>query len=181
MILFHIFFLLCDHLTEIYDPLLFYFFYMTNRPKNRVLIDLFLLFAHDYLTKMYDPLSFAFFLLCKTIPLKATGLIDLFCLFSLEHSTKLYDPLSVILSLCTTIRPKIRVAIILFFFIHDHSTKFRCYSYSLIYSFLNCHNISFAIFMAVLPLYFFRSFSGNAVLIFIGYNHSCTTLIFRIL
>ena len=156
---------------------------MTIRPKNRVLIDLFLLFAHDHLTKMYDPLSFAFFLLRKTILLKATGLIDLFCLFSLEHSTKLYDPLSVILSLSTTIRPKIRVAImpLFFFFVHDHSTKVRCYSYSLIYSFLNCHKISFAIFMAVLPLYFFRSFSGSAVLIFIGYNHSSTTLIFHTL
>ena len=68
-----------------------------------------------------------------------------------------------------------------FFFVHEHSTKVRCYSYSLIYSFLNCHKISFAIFMAVLPLYFFRSFSGSAVLIFIGYNHSSTTLIFHTL
>ena len=155
---------------------------MTNRPKNRVLIDLFLLFAHDHLTKMYDPLSFAFFLLCKTILLKAAGLIDLFCLFSLEHSTKLILFRSFFL--CPRqFDQKLGSPLChyFFFFVHDHSTKVRCYSYSLIYSFLNCHKISFAIFMAVLPLYFFRSFSGSAVLIFIGYNHSSTTLIFHTL
>ena len=50
--------------------------------------------------------------------------------------------------------------------VHDHSTKDRGYSYSLIYFFLNCANISFAIFMAVLPLYFVRSISGSTTLKF---------------
>ena len=69
--------------------------------------------------------------------------------------------LSFILSLCTTIRPKIRVLInLMFLFVHDHST--RGHSYSSIYSFLDCANTLFA----VLPLYF------------VSYNH---TLIFRTL
>ena len=45
-------------------------------------------------------------------------------------------------------------------FAHDHSTKFRGHSYSLIYSFLNCGNILYAIFMPVLPLYFVRYIHG---------------------
>ena len=48
-----------------------------------------------------------------------------------------------------------RVLINLFLlFVHDYSTKIRIHFYSLIYSFLNCANISYAIFMAALPLYF---------------------------
>ena len=67
------------------------------------------------------------------------------------------DPLSYILPLCTIIRPKIRVLINLFvLFVHSHSTKIRGHSYSLIYSFLNCVNISYAIFKAVLPLYSYQ-------------------------
>ena len=58
---------------------------------------------------------------------------------------------------CTTIRPKIRVLTnSIFLFAHDHSTKVRGDSYSLIYSFINCANISFALFLAVLPLHFVR-------------------------
>ena len=44
--------------------------------------------------------------------------------------------------------------------VHDHSTKVMGHSYSLIYSLLNCGNISFAIFMAVLLLYFIRYIHG---------------------
>ena len=70
---------------------------------------------------------------------------------------------SFIYSLCTTIRPKIRILINLFFlFVHGHSTKVRGSLLLLIYSFLNCSNILFA----VLPLCFVR------------YNH---TLIFHTL
>ena len=58
-----------------------------------------------------------------------------------------------ILSLRTTIQPKARFLINLFFlFLHGHSTKVGGHSNSLIYSFLNSANISFA----VLPLYFVR-------------------------
>ena len=60
-----------------------------------------------------------------------------------------------IFSFRTTIRPKIRFLInSIFLFAHDHSTKVRGDSYSLIYSFINCTNISFALFLAVLPLHF---------------------------
>ena len=82
----------------------------------------------------------------------------------------MYGPLSYFLPLCTTIRPKVRVLINLFLlFEHDHLTKIWGHSYSLIHSFLNCTNISYTIFMAVLPLYFVR------------YIHVSTALIFRTL
>ena len=98
-----------------------------------------------------------FFLLCTTIRPKIRVLIDLFLLFAHDHSTKMYGPLSYILPLCTIIRPKTRVLIDLFLlFVQDYSTKIRVQCYSLIYSFHNCANISYAIFMAALPLYFVR-------------------------
>ena len=53
-----------------------------------------------------------------------------------------------------------------FLFIHNHSTKVRGHSYSFIYSFLNCSNILFAIFMALLSLYFVCSISGSVAFIF---------------
>ena len=66
-------------------------------------------------------------------------------------------------SLCTTIRPKIRVIInLIFVFVHDHLTKVRGYSYSLIHTFLNCTNISSAVFLAVLPLRFVRYIQSSA-------------------
>ena len=49
----------------------------------------------------------------------------------------------------TTISPKVRVLInLIYLFAHDHSTKVRGLSYSLIYNCPSCANISFAIFMA---------------------------------
>ena len=109
------------------------------------------------------------FLLCTTIRPKIRVLIDLFLLFAHDHSTKIYDRLSFILSLCTTIRSKMIVPVNLFFYLY---TTIRPklgigYSYSLIYSFLNCANISFAIFMAVLALYFVRCISGSTTFIFL--------------
>ena len=107
------------------------------------------------------------FLLCTTIRPKISVLIDLFVLFAHDHSTKIYSPLSFILSFCTTIRPRIRALINLFFlFVHDHSTNVRSYSYSVIYYFLNCASILFAMFMAVLPLYFVYYVHWSAALIF---------------
>ena len=95
-----------------------------------------------------------FFPLCMTIWPKVRVLIDLFLLFASDHSTKMYGPLSHILSLSMIIRSKFRVLINLFLlFVHDHSTKIRGHSYSSIYSFFNCANISYVIFMAVLLLY----------------------------
>ena len=99
--------------------------------------------------------------------IKIYGPISFFLCFVLNYLTKIYDPLFLILSLCMTIRAKIRVLINSFFlFVHVHSTKVRGHSYSLIYSFLNCANILFAIFMVVLPLYFAFSFSGSTDFIF---------------
>ena len=49
----------------------------------------------------------------------------------------------------TTISPKVRVLInLICLFAHDHSTKVRGHSHSLIYNCPSCANISFAIFMA---------------------------------
>ena len=68
----------------------------------------------------------------------------------------MYRPLSFILSFVYDHSTKIRVLIDLFLlFVHDHSTKVKNYSY-----------VSFALFLAVVPLYFVR------------YIHSSTTLIF---
>ena len=81
---------------------------------------------------------------------KNQGLHWFIFLFVHDHSTKLY----------------VRLSLIYFSFLHDHSTKnqvlvnlfiyfictrpfkVRCHSYFLIYSFLNCTNISFAILTA---------------------------------
>ena len=106
------------------------------------------------------------FLLCTTIQPKIRILIHLFLFsFAQDHPTKLYYPLSFILSLCTTFRPKIRVLInLLFLFVHNHLTKLEVTLN--LYFFLNCANISFVIFMTVLPLYFLRSVSGSTTFIF---------------
>ena len=94
--------------------------------------------------------------LCTAFRPKIRILIDLFLLFAHDNSTKIYGPLSFILSLCTTIRPKIRVLIGSFLlYVHDYSNKVRGHSYPLIYYFLNCVNISFAIFMAFIFLLLF--------------------------
>ena len=77
-------------------------------------------------------------------------LINLFILFVDDHSTKLYVRLSLIyFSFLHDHSTKNQVLVNFFFvFVHDHSTKVRCHSYFLIYSFLNCANISFAILTA---------------------------------
>ena len=115
-----------------------YFFYLhtTIRPKYMLFIHLFLLFTHDHSTNIYGFLSFILS-------------------FTNDHSTEIYGCLSFILSLVDDHMTKIRVLINLFLlFVHDYLTKIRVHSYTLIYSFLNCANVSYAIFMAALPLYF---------------------------
>ena len=130
--------------------ILIYFFYLHTTIRQK------------YMMLFHFILSF-----CTTIRPKIKVLIDLCILVAHNHSTKIYDRFSFILSLCTTIRPKIRVFYNLFFlFMHDHSTKVRGHSYSLIYSFLNCATILFAIFMAVLLLHFVCSISGSTTFIF---------------
>ena len=111
----------------------------------RVLIHLFLLFAHDHSTK-YMALFHLFLLWCTTIRPKVR-----------VHA-------SVFFHLYTTIRPKIRVLInLIFFLVHNHLTKVRGHSYFLIYYFLNCANIPFAIFKAVLSLYYISLYSVRSM------------------
>ena len=149
MVLFYLVFLLCT----------------TIRPKIRVVIYFFHLHT-SIQQKVHDFHSFNP-TLCTTIRPKVRVLIDFFLSFAHDRSTKMYDRLSFTLSLCTTIQPKIRVVINLFFsFIRNHSTKVRGHFYSFIYSFLNCANILFAIFMALLSLYFACSISGSVAFIF---------------
>ena len=115
MVLFHLCFLLCT----------------TIRPRLRILTDLFLLFAHDHMTEVYGPLAFILSFVYDHIT-KIKVLIDLFFLFVHDHSAKLYGPLPFIFfsdvtirplrsssidlfCLYTTVRPKFRVLINLFF------------------------------------------------------------------
>ena len=93
-------------------------------PKFRVPTDLFLLFAHDHLTKKYRPLSFILSFVYDNST-KIRFFIDLFLLFCAQpFDQTLGSSLIYLFYLYTTIRPKIRVPIsLIFFFVHDHSTK----------------------------------------------------------
>ena len=140
MVLFHLFILLC----------------MTIRPKIRVVIYLFLLFACNHSTKIYDPLSFILSL-CTTIQPKIRVVIYLFVLFAHDHSTKIYDRLSFILSFAHDIGVTLTIEFILSLIVP-------------IFCLLNlwqyCPYILYALFLAALPLYFIR------------YIHSSTTHVF---
>ena len=186
MVLFHLLFLCAQPFDQKLGSSLIHFFYVdtTIRPKYVIPIHLFLLCARPFEQKLGSSLIY-FFYLHTTIRQKymtlfhlfflcarpfdqqlSSSLIYFFCLHSIIRQ-KIYGPLSFILSLCTTIWPKIRILINLFLlFVHDHSTKIRGHSYSLIYFFLNCANILFAVFMAVRPLYFVLSNSDSAAFIF---------------
>ena len=154
-----IFFIWNDYSTKIYD--LHSFLLITHDHSTNIygLLSFIFSFANDHLTKIYGPLSFIL-PFTNDHSTKIYGPLSFILSFTNDHSTKMYGPLSYILPLCTIIRPKIRVLINLsFLFVHDYSTKIRVRSYSLICSFLNCANISYAIFMAALPLYFVRYIS----------------------
>ena len=105
-----------------------------------------------------------FFYLHTTIRQKNMTLFHLIFLLSRPFNQKSGSSLIYFFYLHTTIRPKTKVLINFFLFVHNHSTKVRGHSYSLIYSFFNFGNISFGIFKAVLPLYFVRSIRGSAAL-----------------
>ena len=105
--------------------------------------------------KLGSSLMFFFFYLHTTIQ---PNYMVLFHLFFLQ---------------CTTVRSKIRVLINLFsILVHDHSTKVRGHSYSLIYYFLNCANISFAIFMADTALIIFRALCFKQYCFYVSYANS---------
>ena len=63
-----------------------FYLYRTIRLKIRVLIDLFLLFAHDHSTKLHGTISL-FFPQCTTIRPKIRVHINLFFLFVHDHLT----------------------------------------------------------------------------------------------
>ena len=174
MNLLHLFFLLCTSFqTKNYSPHWFICFICTRlfgqsiwssfiysffcaRPFDQKLGSplFYFFYLHTTIRPTYLVLFHLFFLLCSTIRPNIRALIGLFLLFAHDHPTNVSGPLLYILPFCTNIRPKIRALINLFLlFVHDHLTKIRGHSYSLIHYFLNCANISYAIFMIVLPLY----------------------------
>ena len=151
MVLFHLFFLLRT----------------TIRPKDMVLFHFFFFFCAQQFDQKFWATLIYYYYLHTTIRPKYMVLFLLVFSFANDQSTKIHGPLSFVLSFCTIIRPKIRVLINLFLlFVHDCSTKVRGHSYSLIYSFLNFANISYAKLMTVLPLYFVHYIHGSAALIF---------------
>ena len=91
MILFHLFFLCARPFGQKSGSILIYFLYLctTIRPKIRVLINLFLIFAHDHSTEIYDHLSLILSF-CPTIRPKIRVLINFFCLFVQDHSASQY-------------------------------------------------------------------------------------------
>ena len=142
-----------DHSTKLHGPLSFILSCVHDHStKNQGLIYLFiyLLFVYDNLTSLTSSLTYLFYLSTAILP-KTRVFIDLFFyLYKTIRQNYMFVFLWLIFPFCTTIRPKIRSSLInlFFLFVHDHSTKVRCHSYFLIYSFLNCANISFAILTA---------------------------------
>ena len=100
------------------------YLYTTIRPKIRILIDLFF-YLHTTIRPNYIGSSFIYYFFSAR-PFDQKLESSLIYIFHL-HTTFF---ISFILSLCTTIPPKIRVLINLFFlFVHDYSTKVRGHSY----------------------------------------------------
>ena len=148
----------------------FIYFFFSGRPFNQKLGTslIYFFYLHRAIRPKYKVLFHLFFFWHTTIQPKIRVLIDLFLLFAHDHVTKMCGSLSYILLLCTTIRRKIRVLVNLFLlFLHDHSAKITGCSCSLVYSFLSCTNISYAIFMAVLALYFVHYIHVSTALIFL--------------
>ena len=140
--------------------------YTTIRPKIRVFIDLFLSCTHDHSTEICGFLIFIVFL-CTTIRPRFRLLTYLIFLYAHNHLIKICSPLPFIIPFehdhSTNV---IRVLIYIFIsFVHDHSTKIRGHSYSLIYLLINCVNVSYTTFMAVL-IYSVHCIHGDTALIF---------------
>ena len=140
--------------------------YTTIRLKIKVFIDLFLSCAHDHSTEICGFLIFIVFL-CTTIRPRFRLLTYLIFLYAHNHLIKICSPLPFIIPFehdhSTNV---IRVLIYIFIsFVHDHSTKIRGHSYSLIYLLINCVNVSYTTFMAVL-IYSVHCIHGGTALIF---------------
>ena len=118
-----------------------------------------------------------------TIRPKNRFLNNFFFLSTRPCHLKLGSSLIEFFYLYTTIRPKIRVLInLIFLFAHDHSTKVRGDSYSLIYHCPSCVNISFAIFMAYTAFIMFRGFCFKWYCFYVscGLIHGSTTVIYSV-
>ena len=79
--------------------------------------------------------------------------------------------ISFILCLCTTIQPKIRVHITLFFFVHDCSTKVTDHSYSefILFLIVAIFYLEYCLYISsatVIPLYFIHYIHRSAAVIF---------------
>ena len=112
--------------------------------RNMWLCYIYCFFVHDHSTKTY-----LIFLYARNHLIKTCGALPFIITFEDDHSTKV-----------------IRVLIYIFIsFVHDHSTKIRGHSYSLIYLLINCVNVSYATFMAVL-IYSVHCIHGGTALIF---------------
>ena len=110
------------------------------------------------------------FFLCTTIRPRFRLLTYLIFLYAHNHLIKICSPLQFIISFeYDHLTNVIRVFIYIFIsFVHDHSAKIKGHSYSLIYLLINCVNVSYTTFMAVLI------YSVHCI-------HRCTALIFRTL
>ena len=125
-----------------------YFFHVhtTIRPKYVAFLYLLLFCARPFNQDLGTNLIFLY---AHNHLIKTCGALPFIITFEDDHSTKV-----------------IRVLIYIFIsFVHDHSTKIRGHSYSLIYLLINCVNVSYATFMAVL-IYSVHCIHGGTALIF---------------
>ena len=112
-------------------------------------------------------LSYIYCFLCATIRPRLSVLIDLIFLYVHNHLIKICGRLPFTIPFEHDHSTKvIRVLIYIFIsFVHDHSTKIRGHSCSLIHSLINCVNVSYATFIAVLT-YSVHCIHGDTALIF---------------
>ena len=187
MVFFHLVFLQCTTIRPKIRVLndLFLLFAHDHSTKIYGLLLVILSFVHDHSTKNQIPHSFISFMCTRPFDQKYGPLFIYSFFYARPFDQDLGSSLIYFFYLHTTIRPnylvlfhlfilsrmtirlKIRVLINLFIlFVHDHSTKVRGHSSFLTYSFIHCADIFFAIFKAVISLYFVRSISGSTAFIF---------------
>ena len=123
--------------------------------------------VHTTIRPKYVAFLYLFFFFCTTIRPRLRVLTCLIFLYAHNHLIKICGPLPFIITFEHDHSTKvIRVLIYIFIsFVHDHSTKIRGHSYSLIYLLINCVNVSYATFMAVL-IYSVHCIHGGTALIF---------------
>ena len=155
-----------NHSFIFWTSFIYFFFCLCIWSKHRVFIDSFLLIVNDDLIKIYGPhlflFSFFFFYLFASFIFIGDYLtkIYFFCLCMRIRRKKMVLFYFFVCSYLT-VRPKIRIFINLsFLLVHAHFTQIKNNSYSLIYSLLKDVNISYAIFIVLMPLYFVRYIHG---------------------